>query len=51
MIKDYPLSTLHRLLFSISSKESYLTDRIVHTTPFVIPAVDENWLIRFTMRH
>ena len=38
----------HGLLFPISSKGSYMhhpTDRIIHTTAFVIPVV-EHWLER-----
>ena len=56
MVKDHPdnergslLPPLHGLLFSISSKGYFIytiqpTERIVHTTSFVIPV--ELWLER-----
>ena len=52
MVKDHSdsergnLLPLHRLLFPISSKSSFICtipDRIAHTTAFVKPAV-EHWL-------
>ena len=56
MVKDHsdseranPLSPLHGLLFSISSKGSFYmhhpTDRIAHITAFLTPVV-EHWLER-----
>ena len=53
MVKDHsdsqrrnPLPPLHKLLFLISSKGSFIytiPDRIAHTTPYVTPVM-EDWL-------
>ena len=49
MVKDHsgsergnPLSLLHGLLFSISSKGSFICTRIAHPTGFATPVV-EHW--------